>query len=329
MADNLTFTQKVDKFFDNNTPGGYIQTTVNISDNDLSTRIEQAVRNQGFLTSTSHIPWSQVDNKPTFFSGNYADLSGKPTKLSQFTNDLPSQHIPTINVSNTLASGDLLATITIDGINTNIYGNNGNNNSGIIEEDDPIFLSSPAASITNEDIENLTTLSNNVDNLLVLNEKAKIIYINVEQSPYSYTNFGAVSFFNSDDQLINDICAQLDQNKIIILVSSSGNWIINRYTINNNLNTKFISLNFISHEQYFDILEDATNLIIKNENETDEEYTNRFNSYIVNNLTLPTAYGLLIRDNNLECSYFKFIKRDLQLTLANLNSRITALEEAI
>jgi hypothetical protein len=41
MADS--FTKKIDKFFDNNSPGGYITTDVSISESNLDARINAAI----------------------------------------------------------------------------------------------------------------------------------------------------------------------------------------------------------------------------------------------------------------------------------------------
>ena len=92
MAD--TFTNKFEKFLDNNQPGGYIQTTITINDDDLDARINQNINSRGFITSSAHLPWAQIDNKPTLFSGNYNDLRNKPTLFSGDYNDLSNK--PTI-----------------------------------------------------------------------------------------------------------------------------------------------------------------------------------------------------------------------------------------
>ena len=172
-----TFTQKFEDFLDNNHPGGYISTSTNISDSDLDARITQNVNNRGFLTSNSHLPWNQIDNKPTLFSGSYNDLTDKPS-------------IPIITISDTLNTGTKIATITINGVNTHIYngidpndiGNSGN--SGIVEETDPVFLLSPAATITDNDITNWNNKSNfdgkytSLDPTTLPAKNIQIFYIN-------------------------------------------------------------------------------------------------------------------------------------------------------
>lgn len=150
-----TFTQKFEDFLDNNHPGGYMSTSISISDSDLDARISQNINNRGFLTSTSHLPWSQIDNKPTIFSGNYNDLRNKPSLFSGNYNDLSNKPIiPTISISNTLNEGTRLATITINGVDTDIYGSSSNGSGNITGEEDPIFTNSPAADITLTDINN-------------------------------------------------------------------------------------------------------------------------------------------------------------------------------
>ena len=165
MAENIT--TKTRDFFDNNTPGGYIQTSVNISNSDLDERINQRIAEKGFLTSASELSWNKITDKPNFstsaISGSYNDLNNKPNLFSGNYNDLSNKpNIPTISISNTLNEGTRLATITINGVDTDIYGssNGSGNNSEIGEETDPIFLASPAYAITNNDIINWNNKSN-------------------------------------------------------------------------------------------------------------------------------------------------------------------------
>lgn len=325
----MNFTKNLEEFFDNNTPGGYIQTNVTIGESDLDARINAAVQKQGFLTSASHISWNQIDEKPILFSGNWDDLNHKPTLFSGDYNDLIHKpNIPIINISNTLTKGTRLATITINGVNTDIYGGSGED--GIGTETDPIFLASPAANITNDHIASLSTLNDNIDTLInystLLDNKAKIVYIDVEQPPYSYSNFGMNSFFSTTDTLINDICGYLDTTNIVVLVSSNGSWIITYYFINESLNIKVISLNYIGGDTYYECLQTVSNIITQNEDETEDAYANRFNSAILNYLSLNNCMGLMIKDNNQNCSYFRFYQENITEVIIGLDQRLKALE---
>ena len=128
----MSFTTNLENFLDNNQPGGYITTSINISNTDLEARITQAINNRGFLTSNSHIPWNNIDNRPTLFSGSYNDLADKPALFSGSYNDLSNKptlfsgdyndlsNKPTININNTLPIGQRIATINNIDINAPI-----------------------------------------------------------------------------------------------------------------------------------------------------------------------------------------------------------------
>lgn len=96
-------TNELEQFLDNNSPGGYVQTTINISSDDLSSRIQTILNNKNYLTSTSHIPYSQIDGTPTLanvaYSGEYGELKHlpelAPVAISGDYNDLRNK--PTNN----------------------------------------------------------------------------------------------------------------------------------------------------------------------------------------------------------------------------------------
>ena len=314
-----TFTHKLESFFDNNTPGGYIQTSINITDSELDARINQKFQNQNYLTSTSMIPASQITGLSTVAtSGRYSDLIGITG-----TN---------VSISNTLNEGTRIATITIDGISTDIYENTINNTEIITTETDPVFTNSPAARITANDINNWNMLQNNIDNLrgnpsgqgetleLLDQNKATIVYINTMIAPYNYTTFGTSSFWDKNTTLITDIINQLDSNKIIILITATGNWLITNYI--QNIDIIYISIINLRSDNYFTVLTNVSNTVTKTEEETEEEYESRFNDAIINTLSDSFNIGMLIYDYNQQCSYFKFIN-----IIDDINSRLAALEE--
>jgi len=51
-------TNKLESFLDNNSPGGFVQTSINISSDDLSTRINTILQNKNFLSVNSRINYS-------------------------------------------------------------------------------------------------------------------------------------------------------------------------------------------------------------------------------------------------------------------------------
>lgn len=90
--------------------------------NNVSTFTNDA----GYITNTDipaqvNADWTavsgaaQILNKPTLFSGNYSDLIGKPTNLSQFNNDLGLATVATSGSYNDLNYRPNLATVAITG----------------------------------------------------------------------------------------------------------------------------------------------------------------------------------------------------------------------
>ena len=127
-----TMTNKLESFLDNNSPGGFVQTSINISSDDLSTRINTILQNKNFLSVNSRINYSQIDNAPVFadiaLSGEYEDLKHSPELASVATtgnyNDLRNKPIISGNNGgnnqrqiyyNELVGAPTLATVAITG----------------------------------------------------------------------------------------------------------------------------------------------------------------------------------------------------------------------
>ena len=104
--------------------------------NDLTNRPQiptvptnvSAFNNDANYITATQVPSAQVNadwtavsgaarilNKPTLFSGNYSDLVGKPTNLSQFNNDLGLATVATSGSYNDLNYRPNLATVAITG----------------------------------------------------------------------------------------------------------------------------------------------------------------------------------------------------------------------
>lgn len=183
---------------------------------------------------------------------------------------------------------------------------------------------------TISDINNLKgNPTENNDTLEKLEQhKAQIVYINVENDPYNYYNFGINNFFNTSDSLINDLFQLLNSNKIIILITSNGNWMITDYFSNNDTTIKAIFIQNIPIENYYLALENISENIVQQESESNEDFNTRYNTTLLNEITTVNNIGILINDSNIECSYFKFFAYNIQAIIASLNNRITALEEA-
>ena len=92
----------------------------------VPTNVSVFTNDAGYLTNADipaqvNADWSatsgaaQILNKPTLFSGNYSDLIGKPTNLSQFNNDLGLATVATSGSYNDLNYRPNLATVAITG----------------------------------------------------------------------------------------------------------------------------------------------------------------------------------------------------------------------
>lgn len=93
----------------------------------VPTNVSSFTNDAGYIT-TMQVPAAQVNadwtavsgaaqilNKPTLFSGNYSDLVGKPTNLSQFNNDLGLATVATSGSYNDLNYRPNLATVATTG----------------------------------------------------------------------------------------------------------------------------------------------------------------------------------------------------------------------
>ena len=81
MASELT--KNFESFLDNNNPGGYVQTSISVSDDNLNDRINEVLNTKGYLTSNSHLPWNQIDNKPAgTYITNINNLTGSNISIT-------------------------------------------------------------------------------------------------------------------------------------------------------------------------------------------------------------------------------------------------------
>ena len=283
-----TFTQKFEDFLDNNHPGGYMSTSINISDSDLDARISQNINNRGFLTSTSHLPWNQIDNKPTLFSGSYNDLSNKPTLFSGNYNDLNNKPtIPTISISNTLNSGTKIATITINGTSTDLYvdnSNSGGQGGSVAAETDPYFSNSPAANISITDIfnwnNNITNISSLNDDVLdmsaTLLQKKELMYIDIASSPYNLSNFGINNFIIENDVLFDTLFDNYT-SKDIVIQTNNGNFNLTSLNMSDDYDFAIFEK---KSTNYLDII----NYIVQEPDESSSSYENRLTQYLYDNI---------------------------------------------
>ena len=162
----MSLTSNLESFFDNNTPGGYIQTNVSISNNDLDQRINQAISNKGFLTSASHLPWDHIDNKPIITNQVNADWNAS-SGIAQILNKpvIPAATTVTQTITNGIEIGkingtSLYAPTTSEAvINVQQVQSSGTkiaiiNGTDIFVPTDSSFATSVAHGITQNDINN-------------------------------------------------------------------------------------------------------------------------------------------------------------------------------
>ena len=322
--------QNLEGFLDTNNPGGYIQTNVSISNNEIDALITEKINNRGFITNAQ-------ETDPTVPA--WAKRMTKPTYTAQEVGAMP---IDGISISNTLNTGTRLATITINGVNTDIYGSNSGNGgidtsnlatvatTGNYEDliNKPTVLT---ADILNTAINNLkgsVSESNNTLEKLEAN-KTSIVYINPEENPYNYSNFGTQNFVTSNNALITDIIEYLDNKQIVILNTLNGSWLISDYLINEDLNFMRINLFTIMVDDfYFNAVDEASQAITWNQNnETEEEYLQRYYAYILSLMDYKMYIGTLLYDDNLGQMFGYFKQKDYNYILNNIFDRLEILEE--
>lgn len=316
-------TKNFESFLDNNTPGGYVQTSISISDDNLSDRINEVLNTKGYLTSNSHLPWNQIDNKP---AGTYI------TNI----NNLTGSNISITGSNIAVSSNDNTTIATaINNLNTAINGTNNNGSS--------LNLATVATTGDYEDLLNKPTLVTNNDIDIAINglkgnpsalgqtlealdnNKSSIVYLNVAEEPYNFINFGWESFFDKNTTLITDIINYINNKKMVILISGDTNWLITNFQQRPDLGVSTISILSIN-TTYYNVLNNASNNVQHDNNETEEEYEIRFNEYIFNNIEFLMYQGVLIYDENSSYSYFIFHNMNYDNIIIDLISRIEALE---
>ena len=316
-----TFTNKLETFFDNNNqPGGYIITSVNISNDDLNDRINTIINSKGFLTSNSQIQYSQIINQPILASvaitGNYNDLINTPT-------------LQNISITRHINEGTRIASITIDGQITDLFaptgsGSGSGGNSSTIDWNNVInkpslYTTSETDNLiinikgTNED-EDLVVrdgiTQEIIDDYSNLNGIKQIIqssHIVIDlQNTYGYTNFGTdfIESYdeNNENHLIPDIFSKYSDGKNVIYLKFRDDfWLV----------TQFIK----STNEYG---------IILNKVKFSYDLTNQNQNTNLQSINFYPSYGIILFDNNNDANnnnfrktYFKFY--DQTFNFLNIN----------
>ena len=306
MAD--AYTTGLKQFIINNkTGGGYITSSTTISTNDLNNRINQLIGSTYAVAGDLHAvafsgDYTQLENTPQLadiaLTGDYGDLKNAPqlsnVALSGSYYDLPDRP-------------DLSATIQSELGNT--------------VDDAIINMREAIRGGVSQDYDTLQKLET---------RKSEIIYINIAESPYNLTNFGNISFVDTDITLVNNILQYFFLNKIIILHSNYGEFLVNN--LSDNLNK--LQISFLKLYSDYDTLKENYN--------NDNNQEDSLSMYIIKNIKTNISEVLIIYDKNenqvfyisnrknyLDSSMLVEIEDNLsriESTISNLEARIQTLE---
>lgn len=266
--------QNLENFLDNNTPGGYIQTNVSISNNEIEALINEKINNRGFITNAQ-------ETDPTVPA--WAKQSVKPTYTAQEVGAIPNNGV---SISNTLSAGEgrsRIATITINGTSTDIYNDNSSSSSTSTTIDYNDLINKPSLESLNnfariaftgdynDLIANVPDFSSTFDEINdaivdindleyqhsqdLLIEQKYIIEIPYNENFNNNTNYSII-YSNS---FIEDIVNLFNQNKINILLQYGNNfyYINNYYSEDGYFGISFFKIDFIND------LTDINNQIVR------------------------------------------------------------------
>lgn len=330
MAIGDQYTTGLKDFINNNANAGYIRTSSEITTSDIAAAVSQIIGNE-------YVKSNQLAQVAT--SGNYNHLSNLPTLHSVATSgdymDLTNR--PVLHAVAT--SGDY-----------NSLANRPDIEGRVDSEVNTLITTAISAAKTEIKGANVGANYNTLEKLQ--NIKSEIVYMDVTSTAYgSLSNFGNQSFYNTNLALINAIINNYLNNKIIILQSNYGNFVVSNFLNNNSYcEVSLIKLksNYLNLEAQFEIDNPSGTLndyILANIKLTYDEiyiiydktkslifYINNNNTYlsqtdisdITTTLTNHTTgiATITTTTNNLSDSI-----ANLSDSMENLNRRISALEE--
>lgn len=296
-----TFTNKLEKFFDNNTPGGYITTSVSISDSDLDQRINTAVKTevsgQGFAKASelsSYVKITSLASVAT--SGSYNDLKDKPT--------IPAA--TSVSVNRNLTEGTKIATITVNGSATELFapvgGGNESLNLSYLELTERPSLASPDSftdvAFTGDynDLSNKPEIDRKID-------QDRINFILNTAEFAELEDFGAEDFYlieieQDEDNIVYILQDALDKYLSVNILDNTNIWQALKFVNNSSFNILYlmkVSLN-----------EADTNIYT-----ADDSESTTLNS-LLRSLSMPIGFGVIIYDITKKIMYFKFVKINLK-----------------
>ena len=244
MAD--TYTTGLKNFITNNIKGGYITSTTTISTSDLNARINEII-------GTTYAKIADLHNVAT--TGNYNQLVNRPNLATVATSGDYSDLINRPSYARVASTGSYNDLTDKPDLSARIQSELGDS------VDEAIL------NVKNEILgQNVGANYNTLEKLQ--NRKAEVVYMDVTSNEYgSLTNFGNNSFNTTNHKLIDDIIEDFYLNKIIILQSDNGNFIVTNL-LNKNNYTQISALKLSSNYNNL-----VTQFEIDNPESTFEEYT--------------------------------------------------------
>lgn len=298
MAD--TYTTGLKNFITNNIKGGYITSTTTISTSDLNARINEII-------GTTYAKIADLHNVAT--TGNYNQLVNRPNLATVATSGDYSDLINRPSYARVASTGSYNDLTDKPDLSARIQSELGDS------------VDEAISNIKNQILgQNVGTNYNTLEKLQ--NIKSEVVYMDVTSNEYgNLTNFGIQSFSTSNHKLIDDIIEDFYLNKIIILQSNNGNFVVTNL-LNNQSYTQISTLKLNSN---------YNNLITQFEIDNPES---TFEEYVIANIQLVYYELYIIYDKTknivfyfkLEHSYVtKDAITDLQTIVTNHTNNISSL----
>lgn len=304
MAIGDTYTTGLKSFIENNANAGYIRTSSEITTSDIAAAVSQIIGNEYVKSKqlaqvATSGNYNHLSNLPTLHrvasSGDYFDLINRPTFHEVATSGDYNKLINKPDIESRVDTEvNTLITNAINDLRTEIKGAN-----------------------VGSDYNTLAKLQS---------IKSEVKYMDVTSNQYNnLVNFGNQSFYTSNTVLVNSIITNFSENKIIILQSNYGNFVVTNLFNNQN----YCQISATRLNSNYDSL--ITQFQIDNPGGTFEEYVmdnielTQTGVYIMYDKTKPVVFyfkldGIYITQNNIT---------EIQSTLTEHTTIITALNTAI
>ena len=295
MAIGDTYTTGLKSFIENNANAGYIRTSSEITTSDIAAAVSQIIGNE-------YVKSNQLAQVAT--SGNYNHLSNLPT------------------LHRVASSGDYF-----DLINRPTFhevATSGDYNKLINKPDIESRVDTEVSTLISTAISDLRTeikgsgLNSNYDTLAKLqNAKGEVVYLDVTIPAYgSLSNFGNTSFYKENNSaLVDTIINNFLDNKIIILQSNYGNFVVSNLLNDNN----YTEISLLRFSTNYNTL--YTQFQVENPSGT-------YSDYVLSHITTSHLENFIIYDKARH-TVFYIIKNKEYITNNDLGVDLSALSTAI